>query len=191
VQKDPKAPAKDVEHIRITVPIYVLIGIGFLAGRFGLFSAAEMRAMGNWVANFAVPALLSTALSQRSIGEILHGSYLLVYAGGSLIALLIADLVVRLGRKKDIPFAAMTGLSMSFSKSALIGYPIALQVVGQTAAVALAMCVAVENILMLPLALTVAECSGRDERKWHAVIALSVKRLARRWCTASPDRCDE
>jgi malonate transporter len=164
--------------LAITVPVYVLIGVGFLAGRFGLFSGTEMRALGKWVVNFAVPALLFTALSQRPIREILVGDFLLVYAGGSLVALLIGNLVLRFVRKKEVPLAALGGLGMGFSNSALIGYPIAMQLLGPTAAIALAMCVVVENLLILPLGLSMAESGSNDDKAWHAVLVQSLRRLA-------------
>jgi len=49
--------------LAITVPIYIVMGIGYFAGRAGLFSAPDMRVLGKFVVKFALPALLFTALS--------------------------------------------------------------------------------------------------------------------------------
>ena len=70
--------------LAITVPIYIVMGIGYFAGRAGLFSAPDMRVLGKFVVKFALPALLFTALSQRPIADIVNGSYLAAYAVGSL-----------------------------------------------------------------------------------------------------------
>ena len=70
--------------LAITVPIYIVMGIGYSAGRAGLFSAPDMRVLGKFVVKFALPALLFTALSQRPIADIVNGSYLAAYAVGSL-----------------------------------------------------------------------------------------------------------
>ncbi len=58
--------------LSVTVPIYLLIGVGWLAVRGGLFQKAEMRVLGRFVVSFCLPALVFTALSQRRIAEVLH-----------------------------------------------------------------------------------------------------------------------
>jgi len=62
----------------------IVIGLGFIAVRLGVFAKVEMRILGKYVVNFALPALVFTALSQRPVNEILNGRYLLGYAAGSL-----------------------------------------------------------------------------------------------------------
>jgi len=62
--------------LAITVPIYIVIAIGFIAGRTGLLCGPDMRMLGRLVFNFALLALLFTALSRRSIADILNGRYL-------------------------------------------------------------------------------------------------------------------
>ena len=54
------------ETLAITCPIYLVIALGFLAGHFGVFSRPDMRVLGSYVVKFALPALVFTALSQRS-----------------------------------------------------------------------------------------------------------------------------
>lgn len=49
-----------------------------------------MRVLGTCVGRFALPALVFTALSRRPVGEILNGRYLINYAAGSLVVMLIA-----------------------------------------------------------------------------------------------------
>ena len=52
------------------------------------------------------------------------------------------------------------GMGMSGSNSAFFGYPIASQLLGPAAGVALALVMLVENLLMIPLALSVADSGG-------------------------------
>lgn len=54
-----------------TIPIYLIIGIGFIAVRCDLFTTSELRAPGTFVVTFAMPALLFTALSLRPVSNIL------------------------------------------------------------------------------------------------------------------------
>src|SRR5439155_13703858 len=127
--------------LAITGPIYFVIALGYLAGHIGLFSHSDMRVLGKFVIKFALPALLFTALSQRSVTEILNVSYLLAYAVGSLIVLFAALTFARFVQGKTMPQSTLIGMGMSLSNSGFIGYPIALQLLGPAvSAVGLALC---------------------------------------------------
>lgn len=171
-----------LQTLAITGPIYLVIALGFLAGHFAVFSKADMRVLGTFVVKFALPALVFTALSQRPVGEILNARYILAYAVGSLVVMLVAFAWGWWRQGKSFTLSTLCGLGMSSSNSGFIGYPIAVQVVGPgSAAVALAMCMVIENLLMIPLTLAMAE-SGADAtagRKWHRVALQSLAQLAR------------
>lgn len=163
--------------LSITGPIYIVIALGFLAGRYGPFSASDMRVLGKFVVNFALPALLFTALSQRPINDILNVGYLAAYAIGSMTVLLSGLAYARYAQKKSMPASALFGMGMAFSNSGFVGYPIVLQVLGPPAAVALAMCMIVENVFLLPLTLALAEMGGNDGVHWHRVLLQTLAGL--------------
>ena len=165
--------------LAITGPIYIVIAIGYFAGRTGLFSGPDMRVLGRFVVKFALPALLFTALSQRPIVDILNGRYLGAYAAGSLAVFLAATAVARFAQRKSTSQSALIGMGMSFSNSGFVGYPIALQILGPPAAVALAMCMIVENVLLFPLALVLAEMGGEHNVRWQKVLLQSFAGMVR------------
>jgi predicted permease len=71
-------------------------------------------------------------------------------------------------------------MGMSCSNSSFIGYPILLLTLAPVAGVALAMNVLVENVVMLPLIITLAENGRGDGRQsWRRVLRLTLARLAR------------
>jgi malonate transporter len=165
--------------LAITAPIYLIIGTGFLAVRFRLFGRRGLRTLGRFVADLCVPALLLRTLATEPIGSILNPGYLAAYAAGSLAVLLGTIFVVRRLRGASLQQAALEGLGMSSSNSAFIGYPIVSQVVGPVAALALALCMLVENLLVIPLAIAVAEHGRNQERPVGAGIGPSLRALAR------------
>src|SRR5262245_45066496 len=143
-----------LQTLAITGPIYLVIALGYLAVHRAIFSKADMRVLGTYVVKFALPALVFTALSQRPVGDILNGRYVLNYALGSLAVMMIAFAWGWRRQGKSFTLSALCGLGMSSSNSGFIGFPIAVQLVGPaTAAVGLAMCMLVENIVMIPLTL--------------------------------------
>ena len=68
---------------------------------------------------------------------------------------------------------------MAFSNSGYIGFPIAFQVLGPPAAVALAMSMIIENIFLMPLAMTLAELGGKEGHGWQRVLLQSLVALTR------------
>jgi predicted permease len=66
-------------------------------------------------------------------------------------------------------------MGMAMSNTAFIGFPVGLQLFGQSAAVALALAMIVENLIMLPLILMLAERGGGGGRL--AVLRQTLTRL--------------
>jgi len=154
--------------LAITAPIYLLIALGHVAVRQGLFRKDELRILGRFVLQIGLPALLFRALATRPIGEILNPGYLGAFALGSLAVFGLLFVASRTLRRKSVPESATLAAGASWSNSAFIGYPIALQLVGPAAGVALALNMLVENLVMLPLLLALAE-GGRGHAGWAAV----------------------
>jgi len=163
----------------ITGPIFLIVGVGFAAVRHGLLTRAEMRPLGVFVINVALPALLFKAMSARALGDLVDGHLLLVYALGSLLAAGLALAVSCLLRGRSLQVGAVQALGASMSNSAFIGYPIALQAMGPLAGSALAVYALVEGLLMMPLLLTLAEVAGSANRRWSAVLREILRRLTR------------
>jgi predicted permease len=69
-------------------------------------------------------------------------------------------------------------MGASFSNSGFVGYPIVMQLLGPSTAVALALCMLVENLLMLPLTLVLAD-SGSRAGAWHRILRQILARVAR------------
>jgi malonate transporter and related proteins len=144
--------------LSITVPIYLVMAVGWLATRSGLFARAEMRTFGKYVINLALPALLFNALSQRSVAEVLNPVFVAAYAGGSLLAMAAGLFWARRVAGKSLSASAIVGMGTSCPNSGFIGFPLVMQVFGgSTAGVALALAMVVENFLLLPLALAIAD----------------------------------
>lgn len=172
--------------LTVTAPIYLLIATGFLCTRFGLFQRADLRVFGKYVINVALPALLFNALSQRNLSEVLHADFLAAYGLGSLAMIGLGLLWTLRVQRQPLSRAAIMAMGMACCNSGFIGFPLVTQVVGgATAAVCLALAMMVENLLLLPLVLAVADSDvpgdpthSRADR-WRAALAQSMKGLAR------------
>ena len=167
-----------LDILSITGPIYLTILIGYLTTRLGLFARADMRVIAKFVINLALPALLFRAVSQRQLGEIIDVSYLLAYLGGSLLVVGCGYLWSRRIGGHSPMASTFYVMGMSCSNSGFIGYPILLLFLEPLAGVCLALNMIVENLVIIPLILAMAEQSRDEHLPWHRLLLRTLSRLA-------------
>ena len=167
-----------LDILGITVPIYLAIALGFACTRMGLFAKADMQVFGRFTLQLALPALLFNALSQRSVAEILNLNYLLAYALGALVMMGLGLWWARQVQGQSLSYSSMMAMGMSCPNSGFVGYPIILLSFGPVAGVALALNMVVENFLLLPLLLAIADAQGRPGQ-WRSVLFQTVKNVSK------------
>lgn len=167
-----------LDILAITAPIYVLILLGYALTRFGLFTKADMRILGKFVINLALPALLFRALAQRQLGEILNLSYLAGYLLGSLAMIGLGYGWFRRIAGQPPTASAVGAMGVSCSNSGYVGYPILLLTLAPVAGVSLALNMVVENLFVIPFLLFLADCTRGGPDRWRS-LTRSLARLAR------------
>lgn len=151
-----------LDILAIIAPIFLVIGLGYAALRQGWFAAAGLQALGGFVIRFSLPALLFNALAKRSLAEVFNLRFLAVYALGSLVTLAIGLAWALWVKREGLSAAAIAGMGMCCANTAFVGYPVMLQVIGPDASVALALAMMVENLLMIPLCLALADTGAQQ-----------------------------
>jgi predicted permease len=165
--------------LAITGPIFLLIAAGYFAFSRRILDPSQSRILGAFVLNFALPALIVRALVGRRPAEIVNARYLLAYGLASLAVYAAVFLIARAARGRSQTESAMQALGATASNSGFIGYPVAALVLGPTAGVALSLNMMFENIVLIPLALALAE-SGRGKAVGLAAnIRATAARLSR------------
>ncbi|MET0962416.1 MAG: AEC family transporter [Noviherbaspirillum sp.] len=167
-----------LDILAITSPIYLAILLGFICTRMGVFAKADMRVLGTFVVKLALPALVFNALAQRQIGDILNASYMLAYLGASLVVIGLGYAWGRCVARQGPVTSAFYAMGMMSSNSSFIGYPILLLTLPAVAGVALALNLIVENVIMIPLLLALAERGRGQGGAWYRQVGQSLARLA-------------
>jgi predicted permease len=165
--------------LAIISPIYIAILAGFAATRMGLFGKADMRVFGQFVINFGLPALIFNAVAARPIAEVLDAGYMAAYLCGSLLVMALGFLCARRLAGLDHVGSTFAAMGVSCSNSGYIGLPILLLTMPALASVALAMNVIIENVVMIPLLLMMAESGRAGAGPAHRVFFQTAARVAR------------
>lgn len=168
-----------LDVLSVTLPIFILIGLGFAATRSGATTTADIQGLGTFVIRFALPALIFNALAQRPFAEIANARYLAAYVVGSLAVFAAMFALARALEPGDRAREAIQALGSSCSNSGFVGYPIALLFVGPRATVAVALTMVVENVVIMPLALVLAESGRHAGKRTSAAPRRLVAQLAR------------
>lgn len=152
-----------LSYVVMTIlPVFLVIGVGYLAFKRQIIPQNGHKALAAFVFNFGLPAAIFSALSSKPLNEIWHADYVIAYALGSLLAFALVALYAMLKLKKTAAHATILGLGGSFSNSLLIGFPIIYFLFGSKALIPFSLTLVVENLIMLPLLLTLADVSNRQ-----------------------------
>lgn len=162
-----------LDILAITGPIYLCIAAGFACVRWRIFDKADMRVLGRFVIQIAIPALLFNSLASRPLREVVHPGYLLAFAAGSVLVLLGALAFALKVQRKGLTESAYMAMGMSCSNSGYVGYPVMLLAFGPLAGVILALNLIVENLIKLPLLFTLADAGAHEGER------LSLKQALR------------
>lgn len=150
--------------LSITFPIYAAIAIGYLTVRRGWFKQADLRVLGNYVMNIALPALLFHAVASRDFADVLNPGYMLAFALGGLTTILIAFLWFS-ATAPDKGRRAIAVMGSTCPNSGFIGFPLMLLLFPDHAAVILALNMLVENILLIPICLILLDMARGDSER--------------------------
>lgn len=147
-----------LEILAITFPIFALVALGYGSVRFGAFQPSDMRALGLFVMNVALPALLFNAVAGRSLTETLSPAYLSIFLAGGL-ATIVVTWLWHTARGTRPARKAIAVMGSTCPNSGFVGYPLMLLLLPDAAGMILAMNLVVENFVLIPLTLLLLEGS--------------------------------
>ncbi len=163
--------------VTITGTVFLLIGLGYVSVRQGMFSQRDLRVFGKYVVNFALPALIFSAVASRDIGEVFNLGYIGAYLTGAVSVLFLGYFWSRHVARQTRLESTFQAMGMSCPNSGFVGYPILLMAMPSLASTALALNMVVENLVLIPLILILAERATGSAKGW-ALVREIARRLA-------------
>lgn len=143
--------------IGIVLPVFLLIGLGLGARRFGLVGDRTGDGLSDFVFVLAVPCLLFRTLARAEIPQAQPWGYWIAYFAGAAIVWVVAMLACSRVFGRSGPAAVACGFASAQSNTVLVGIPIILKAFGDAGAVPLALLLAVHLPVMMLAATVLAE----------------------------------
>jgi malonate transporter and related proteins len=160
--------------ISIVLPIFGMIGLGFLAVKAGLVSVKAGEGLADYVFALAVPALIFRMLSESTAPlDASPWGYWLSYFVAVAVVWLMAMLVARRVFQRDSREAVIHGFSSAQSNTVFLGIPLILRAYGEAGAVPLFLLLAIHLPIMMAVASILIETTGSPDRSG------GVKRFAK------------
>lgn len=147
-----------LDILSITAPIFILIGLGYVSVMTRLISRETTRGMGVFVITIALPALIVRGMANKPLADSMDMDFLVAYGLASLLLFAAGLLGWRRLRGAGMAESSLAGLGMSSANSGFIGMSICAMVLGtEPAARAVAMTILVESMIVIPLAMAIAD----------------------------------
>ncbi|MEM6390778.1 MAG: AEC family transporter, partial [Pseudomonadota bacterium] len=156
----------------VVLPVFLIIGAGYLATWRGLFSDAHVDGLMNFAQKFAIPCLLFSAIATLDLGQDFDVVLLLSFYTGSTSAFLAGLIGARVFFSRPWPDAVAIGFSCLFANSVLLGLPITEQAYGTPALAPNFAIVSVHAAFCYGLGIAVMEVVRAETR---APLALATK----------------
>nr|WP_247651250.1 AEC family transporter [Roseovarius autotrophicus] len=110
--------------IEVIIPVFLVIGFGYLAVWRGWFSTAGVDGLMTFTQKFAIPCLLFVAIARLDLAQDFDWRLLLSFYTGALSGFLLGLIGARLFFGRSWEDAVAIGFCCLFSNSVLLGLPI-------------------------------------------------------------------
>ncbi len=110
--------------LEVIVPVFLVIGFGYLAVWRGWFSAAGVDGLMTFTQKFAIPCLLFAAIARLDLAQNFDWRLLLSFYGGALSGFLLGLVGARFLFGRSWEDSVAIGFASLFSNSVLLGLPI-------------------------------------------------------------------
>jgi len=136
-----------------TLPIYLMIAVGYVAVRTGYLDGANVPALGQYVLKIALVGLIFNALAIPHGDSALNAPFFVAYTVGSLAAMGLSFAAVRVILRRPTAESWILAMGMYNSNGGFLGYPITSLFFGNLGAIVFAMAFIIENVVTMPFAI--------------------------------------
>ena len=153
-----------ISVLSITGTLFLIISIGYLSLRWQFLNHEILNLLISYVLYFALPAVIFNALSNQVLSEIINLNYLLPYLIATIIVLILGYLISNYLWGTNPTASVFNAAGMACANSGFVGYPLLILALPAVAQTALALNMLVENLIIIPLILILAEYASSKKK---------------------------
>lgn len=165
--------------IDVVLPVFLIIGAGYLATRFGYFKDTAVDGIMVFAQNFAIPCLLFRAIMDLELGVAMDLRLLGSFYIGAITCFFLGMLGARYIFNRRPGEAVAIGFAALFSNSVLLGLPIMERAFGSDALGPNFAILAIHAPVCYFLGITVMEITRADGRNAAGTARLVVRSMFR------------
>lgn len=164
--------------ITVTLPLFALIGCGYLAGRRGLLGDEGIRGLNAFVLYFALPCLIFGSLAGKPLGDIFNPGFMSAYLVASLTVFVLASLTGRAFFGTSLGASALHGQAASVGNVGYLALPLIAALLGDEARLPVVLGWLVDLVIVVPLAIALLEINRHDKEATGHFLPKVVKGVA-------------
>jgi malonate transporter len=153
----------------VVLPIFALIGSGYLVGRFKFLGPTAASELNKFVVFLALPALLFQVIAQAQWSTLWQPGFIAAFAGGTF-AIFALVLMVRLWRGRHLAEASIEGLNAGYANAGYIGFPICQAVFGRESFPLVTVATLITVSALFALAIVCIEIGLQNEAHAHRIV---------------------
>ena len=129
--------------LSIVLPVFILIGVGYLVARIGLMSQTVGEALGEYVYVIAIPVLVFKTLAVVNLDGQSPWAIWIAYFSGMAATWIAGNLMIRKVFGREARAGVIGGISAAFANTVMVGLPLVSQVYGDAGLVPLLLIISV------------------------------------------------
>ncbi len=169
----------------IALPVFGLVGLGFLAGWARVMGPHAVRELNSFVVWLALPALLFDVMANAHLTQIWQPGFFACFTASALICFGLM-LAAGLRRGEPLADAVIDALSAGYANVGYMGFPITLAVLGQDAAILTTIAALTTVCIVFALAIVLLEASRQDQRSIFGQVSGLFRTLVRNPLLVAP-----
>ncbi len=165
--------------LEVALPVFGLILVGYLAGRWGILGQDSSLALNRFVYYFALPAVLFLSMARRPLDEVFNGPFIGAFLGGMLITYALGWLGGMAFRRESQPVHSMQALTACFSNTGYMGIPLFIAAFGPDQLLPALIGTVIMSVVMVGLAVIAIELTASAKASLGHALADVGKALAK------------
>ncbi|MBP2228212.1 putative permease [Azospirillum agricola] len=141
--------------IQIVLPMFILVLVGFYAGKSGNFSNTMSQGISRFLGIYALPGLLFVAMAKAKIPDPIEWGFVASFFIAAFIVFAIGSGWMWMRRRREE--IAIVGFATSFSSIGLLGAPILMDAYGSGVALPVMLLIVFQSPLLFTTATIIAE----------------------------------